>query len=401
MKIAYILAEFPCLSETFAAREIENLRQSGMEITVFAGKGQSYHAKLSEAIAVLYKPALLSLCAIRAIAYMVVRYPLALVKLTTLIAKLIKYCPREAITLIGNLHTISFFAQYIDRYNISHLHAYFLNWPACITMALAKITNRPFSIAAHARDIFVEPGALELKVSHATFVVTCTRQGMNYLKTNLPQQHHNKLHLNYHGININSRTLNQPTYQPQTNNTVVAVGRLVAKKGFANLLRAHALLLKRGLHCSLALVGDGPDRDTLSLLVERLKLKQSAHILGSQDYDMTLRLIRQAGILVVPSIIANDGDRDGIPNVIIEAFAENTAVIASSLDGIAEVVKHEQTGLLVKPGDVKELAGAIQRLLCDEELRCHLSVKAQQLLKQNFDAVENTKQLIKLFKNQH
>jgi glycosyltransferase involved in cell wall biosynthesis len=132
-------------------------------------------------------------------------------------------------------------------------------------------------------------------------------------------------------------------------------------------------------------------------LTEQLNLKNHVEFLGWQDFDATLRLIRQSTVLVAPSIISDDGDRDGIPNVILEAFACGTPVIASRLEGISEAVEHRVTGLLVKPGDVVKLASAIEELLDNRYLHRELSHRAYETVIQRFNSAENTKQLCKLF----
>ncbi|MCK4794534.1 MAG: glycosyltransferase family 4 protein [Desulfobacteraceae bacterium] len=400
MKVGYILTTFPCRTETFAAREIEELYKLGFDITVLAAEDQHCARGCTQTTKVLYRPSLFSVNAVLSIGYLSVRYPLAFGKLVCLILKLIVSCPREALSLIGRLHTIGFFSRHLDHEAISHIHAYFLSWPASIGLALAIATGRTLSISAHARDIFVERGAAELKASRAKFITACTQQGLKHLKANLPVKYHHKLNLTYHGTRIafgcpDLRKRNIADSKP--NDTVIAVGRLIQKKGFEGLVRAFALVVRRKPHTMLMIAGDGPGQKRLNGLIEQLALEDHAELLGWQEPDVTLRLIEQATMLVAPSVIADDGDRDGIPNVVLEAFASGTPVIASNLEGISEVVEHRKTGLLVKPGDVRELASAIEELLNNKDLQSHLSQAAYEMTVQRFDSTKNTKQLAKLF----
>lgn len=401
MKIGYILTTFPSRTEIFAAGEIQGLSRLDLDITVLAATAQQYGCGYLTNAKIFYRPRFFSADTVLSVGYLFKKYPLALVKLIFLILRLLKSYPREAIVLIGNFHTISFFATCIDRQAISHLHAYFLSWPACIGLALAKITNRPFSIAAHARDIFVEHGAIKLKASYAKFVAVCSQQGLKHLKVKLPEKYHHRLHLNYHGIDTISKypgLYEKNISESKHNDTIIAVGRLIDKKGFINLLKAFALVVREKPNCRLMIVGDGTLRRQLTVLIEELGLKDVVQLLGWQGHDITLRLIKQATVLVAPSVIADDGDRDGVPNVILEAFACGTVVIASSLEGIGEVVRHEQTGLLVKPGNIEELALATRKLLNDKGLRQRLSKKAYEMMIQNFDSTKNFKQLANLFR---
>ena len=401
MKIAYILTTFPCPSELFAIREIDGLRKQGIDITVFAARGSHSSQVDREQLDIIYRPYYLSFEAFASIGYMTIRQPLFLLKLCWLILNVVLVCPREAVSLAGNIHTICCFAREIRCRSISHIHAYFLNWPAYMGMALSKITNIPFSIAAHARDIFVENGALEVKVAQAQFVTCCTNQGLNYLKATLAEKYHNKLHLNYHGLHIDLIKSSSSTSPIKATNTILAASRLVEKKGFINLLKAFSLVLHEAPQCLLIIAGEGPQHQALKELANELHISQYVHFTGWLNNGMMLRIMEEATMLIVPSVIDTEGDRDGIPNVILEAFHANTPVIASNLDGIAEAIRHEQTGLLVKAGDVPELAQAIVRLLNSEDLRIRLSKNARSILETQFDGSRCCKQLASTFRNGH
>ena len=402
MKIGYIVTTFPSRTETFAIREIEGLRKLGFVVIVLAATSHKQPNKSTAANKIYYRPFRFSAAAFLSVCYLFIRHPLALGRLLHLVLLILRECPREAVSLIGNLHTIGFFARHIERESISHIHSYFLNWPAIIGLGLSAVTNRPFSISAHARDIFVEQGALKLKTSRAKFVTTCTRQGLKHLKASLPAEYHTKLYLCYHGI----RTLaeyfehnNENTPKSECYNTIAAVGRMVRKKGFIELIKAFALVVREKPNCRLMIVGNGPGQKQLIELIEQLALKDNVELLGWQISDTTLQIIKHATILVAPSLIAEDGDRDGIPNVILEAFASCTPVIASNLDGITEVVEHYKTGLLVEPGDIPALASAIKRLLDNRNLQNRLSQMAYKTVVESFGFIKNTKQLADLFIN--
>jgi glycosyltransferase involved in cell wall biosynthesis len=398
MKIGYILTTFPNRAETFAAGEIESLRKLGFRIVLFAANAQMHVRQRAETVRTFYRPTLLSLDSVTSIGYMLVGYPLAFGKLICLILKLMRVCPREAISLAGNLHTVCFFARSLDHEGISHIHAYFLNWPATIGLALSVITGRPFSISAHARDIFVEHGAIGLKVQHASFIRTCTQQGSDYLEMRLHPRLRHKLQLIYHGTTAGFRRAGFHKKDiSEHEEVIVAIGRLIPKKGFVELLRAFALVAPKRPYCKLKIAGDGPGRGQLCELIRQLALENRVQLLGWQPPDMVARLLREATLLVAPSIVAGDGDRDGIPNVVLEAFASGIPVVASDLEGISEAVKHRQSGLLVKAGDTDELAAALKELLYNKDLRNQLSANAYKMVKERFNLTENAKQLAALF----
>lgn len=400
MKVGYILTRFPCRTETFAAREMRSLAESGLDITIFAAAGDENLPSPTEGWSVFFRPGRFSANAFVSIYYLIGKYPMALAKLLRLCLKLMRECPRETISLMGNIHTIASFARYLDAKEISHIHAYFLSWPALIGLALSVVTDRPFSISAHARDIFVEHGAMELKVSRAGFVTVCTNQGLKYLQANLPIKYYNKLHLNYHGVKkelVFDSGAWKGLDEYKHGDTVIAVGRLIPKKGFDDLLKAFALIAKQRSDCGLVIVGEGPEREQIEGLIRQLGIWNHVKLLGDQSINKTLLLIQQATVLVAPSLLAEDGDRDGIPNVILEAFVNGTPVIASRLDGICEAVEHRKTSLLVKSGDIEEIASAIDELLNDKQLQRRLVKEARKTVMERFDLEKNTGQLATLF----
>ncbi|MCK5605913.1 glycosyltransferase, partial [Candidatus Pacearchaeota archaeon] len=285
MRIAYILGMFPSETETFIANEIRNMMRLGFEIKVYAAHGNDRRGYAVPECSVLLRPRLLSAEAIACIVYLVMKYPLSLVKLAGLTVRLMLSCPCEAATLIRNLHTIAFFAKNMDCYEVTHIHACFLSWPACIGLAIATVTERRFSIATHARDIFVEHGAVSLKVSYAKFVTSCTQQGLQQLKGYLPAKYHSRLHLNYHGTDVSHDVAPMKAALKKTTvSEIVAVGRLVPKKGFAVLIRALALIVRKRPFV-LKIVGDGIEQRKLTKLVEKLSLNEHVFFLGWQDHE--------------------------------------------------------------------------------------------------------------------
>ncbi len=378
------------------AREMDGLRDAGFDIWVFAATYDAGAAGGKYGNRVSYRPPPVSAEGFLSLGYLLLRHPLGLCRVIGLALKLLVCCFREAVCVAGNLHTIGFFAKQLDREGIGHVHAYFLSWPAVIGLAVCRATGRSFSISAHARDIFVEQGAVELKVSRSRFVAVCTRQGLGQMKSNLAAEHHEKLHLCYHGLRLDSEGFGVHSLEAggsEQADTIIGVGRLIAKKGFSVLLRAFALVRKTKPGCRLLIVGDGPERESLAELIEELSNSDSVELLGWRPPDVAAGLIGGATVLAAPSVIADDGDRDGIPNVILEAFAAGTAVVASGLDGIKEAVEDEKTGLLVQPGNTEELACALKRLLDDGGLREVLAQGAYEVLAERFDAATNIEQL--------
>jgi len=396
-KIAYILTSYPCPSETFIQREISQLKKQGFEISVFAAEGKVRNSSFRQNAQVHYRPPLFSFIAVWSIACVVLRHPVRFLKFSVLLIRLLCNCPKEALILLFNFHTVCFFTKAAQKKPIEHIHACFLSWPGCIGLGVSTMTNLPLSIAAHARDIFVEGGSTRLKAEKVNFISCCTKQGLEYLKNNIDSTHHNKIFLNYHGIEL-ERLRNNFNYQKKKpSEFIIAVGRLVEKKGFSHLIEAFAEVVQKCSDVSLVIVGDGPQKQHLESTIERASLADKVHMAGWVDHNKTLSLIEQAKILIIPSVIDVNGDRDGIPNVILEAFSVGTPVIASSLAGISEAVINEKTGLLVKPGSNVELSVAIERLLGDEKSAALLAENGKETLEKNFSIKKNCLGLAELF----
>jgi len=402
MKVAYILTTFPSDTELFVRREIDFLAALGWRVAVLAARGAPGALGAGTGIEVVYRPSLASVQALTAIARFLRGYPLSLVRFPLLVLAVLRYCPAEALRLLANVHTIAHFALFLDGEDLQHVHACFLSWPACIALALSRLTGRRLSIAAHARDIFVEPGAVAEKVEAASFVAVCTDQGLRRLRELVPPRHHSKIHLHRHGVNTRDVMaeglgVSGPCDRAAEPPTVAAIGRLVPKKGYGHLMLAAASLKKQGVRCRVRLVGDGPERPRLEQVRRELGLEDTAEIEGALAHADAMRLLKTADVLAVPSLIAPDGDRDGIPNVILEAFALGVPVIATRLDGIMEAVEHLQTGLLVDPGDAESLAGGIRRLIEDRPLRESLAANARLLVEADFSLAANVPEMARLF----
>jgi colanic acid/amylovoran biosynthesis glycosyltransferase len=392
MKLAYVLTTFPATSQRFVAREIDGLTKAGFDIAVLAADKED--CDYPAGVKIIRRSRLFSKQTLATLPVFFARHPLAIFALSLLLARLLIRSPREALTVAGNLHTIALYCTFLDRAHIQHIHAGFFSWPACIGLAMCAATGRTLSIAAHARDVYVERGAANLKLSGAKFVVACSEQTRQRLTVSLPSHLSGKVHLNYHGVDI--RDTPRVQNDTCTELVVLAIGRMVPKKGFDVLLEAYSILRRR-IPCSLQLIGSGPEKDRLVDLANKLQLNGQIDLSGWKPHQEVLSNIQNATVLVVPSVIARDGDRDGIPNVILEAFAAGTPVVASNLPGISEAVINRQTGLLAEPGDCHALAEAIFEVLNDFGLRQRLRRQAHRLLCERFDLAKNTKELAELF----
>lgn len=278
---------------------------------------------------------------------------------------------------------------------VTHLHAHFIHTPASVARYAAILTGRPFSISAHAKDIWTIPAWEKAeKLGDCAFAVTCTEAGRQHLAALAPNPAPNpgRLGLVYHGLDA-------ARFPPRREGArqggdgaaggspivILAVGRAVPKKGIDVLLRALALL-PSDLAWRLVHVGGGPLRSRLARMAARLGLSPRVTWEGAGTSDHVLAAMRAADLFVMPSRIAADGDRDGLPNVILEAASQGLALIASDLPALREFVVDGETGRLVPAENPEALARAIAELAGDPAARARLGAAARARVERDFSA---------------
>jgi len=253
---------------------------------------------------------------------------------------------------------------------IGHLHLHYLHTPASVGFYAAEITGLPFSLSAHAKDIWTTPDwEKREKLAACRWAVTCSRDAFERLAPLAPE---GRLALVYHGLDLSR--FPAPAPRAGSNGTdpaapvhIVSVARAVPKKGLDLLLDALARL-PPGLHWRFSHRGGGAELDRLKERARRLGIEDRLRWLGPGTQAQVLELLREGDIFCLPARIAADGDRDGLPNVILEALSQELAVVATPVGAIGEAVFHERTGLLVPSEDADALAEALAAL-CRDPLR--------------------------------
>lgn len=261
------------------------------------------------------------------------------------------------------------------------LYAHFLHTPASVARYAGLMRGLGWGVSAHAKDIWTSPDwEVREKLAEAAFAVTCTASGAAHLRglAEAPS----RVGLAYHGLDL-SRFPGPPAGRASGGPLrLVSVGRLVAKKGYDDLLAALARL--DGVEWRLRHVGGGPLGERLKARAARLGLAGRIEWLGKKAHDDVVAELRAADLFVLPSKIAGDGDRDGLPNVLMEAASQRLPVLATAVSAIPEFVTDGVTGALVPPGDPAALASAIARLAADPEGRARMAEAALARLRSGF-----------------
>ena len=269
--------------------------------------------------------------------------------------------------------------------DVRRLHAHFIHTPASATYYAHLITGLPWSCSAHAKDIWTSPDwDKREKLATLDWLVTCTRDGYEHLRAIAGPMDKDKINLVYHGLDF-ERFPEPPLHRRDLKGPlrILSVGRAVPKKGYADLLQALALLPKE-VSWHFHHIGGGPLLDNLKGLAETLQIAGHITWQGSAPQETVLEAYRAADIFVLASCIAEDGDRDGLPNVLMEAQSQKLAVVATNLPGIAELVVPGETGLLVPPGAPENLSGALLRLMRDPVLRLKLGEAGYERVRRAF-----------------
>ena len=276
---------------------------------------------------------------------------------------------------------------------VQHLHCHFISTPADIAELAARLLALPFSISAHAKDIYLaDPLDLKRKLEAARFTVTCTEVNRQTLAAIAPQA---GVHRMYHGVD---HALFHPVRRRLAGDVplIVSVGRLREKKGLDTLIDACATLRARGESFACEIVGYGEEQARLEAQIARLDLTAQVRLVGKLAREQVIERYARAAVYVQPARIAADGDRDGIPNVLLEAMAMGLPVVASRVSGIPELVASGVNGVLVEPDDPTTLADAIGHLLRQPAVCADLGCRARETVTDLFDNDHNLRLLCAL-----
>jgi glycosyltransferase involved in cell wall biosynthesis len=282
---------------------------------------------------------------------------------------------------------------------LDHLHAHFAHDPTLIAYLVHLITGIPFSFTAHARDLYQVPEEiLTDRIRDARAVVTCCGANMDYLKQIAASQQ-SKFSLVYHGVNlVDFQPVSIPDAGSQAENPrILSVGRLVEKKGFQDLLQALLIVKGSGQSFQCVIYGDGPLGGPLERWIEEHGMSGEVRLMGDITQQELISIYQTANLFILTPVQTEDGDRDGIPNVLLEAMAVGLPVITTAVAGIPELVEDNQNGLLYQPHDVEGVSSGILELLRNADKRKQLGEAASRTVKEKFDVAQAAKRLKTLF----
>jgi colanic acid/amylovoran biosynthesis glycosyltransferase len=381
--VGYVLRKFPVLSETFILNEILALEARGVEVHVFPlapTRDPRFHEGVTRMKATIhYVPELADWRTLLRHARRLAARNRPLYR-----RQLFRVLRTGRPMLLWRFLQASWVADRARRLGVSHLHAHFANRPATVAQQASALIGIPFSFTAHAFDIYreVDHRVLARKMRDAQFTVTVSRYNVDFLKT-VGNGSSGRIELIRNGIDL-SRFRPAPR-SPDGPFSILAVARLVEKKGLALLIQACRELRDRGLEFHCEIVGKGAQRAQLERLIREWNLSAHVSLVGPLPQQEIVDRYHRAHVLVLPCIVGEDGNRDGLPVSIVEALACGLPVISTDVTGIPEAVHDGRNGFVVPSGDVPALTAAIERLMLDRELRARLASAARTSVEEEFD----------------
>ncbi|HKP53153.1 MAG TPA: glycosyltransferase family 4 protein [Chloroflexia bacterium] len=390
-RVGYVLKRYPRYSETFIVNEILAHEAAGVDIEIFSlypPNDDHFQDAISH---------------VRAPVTYLTAYGLKAADLWSALGETSALIPGiwDALEVargedVRNVYQALLLARAVKARCISHLHAHFGNVATTVARLASHFTGIPYTFTAHAKDIFhesVQFADLERKLTDARGVITVSNYNLDYLHETFGPAAA-RVRRVYNGLDLDNFQFAAPYNRPPV---IVAVGRLVEKKGFADLIDACAILADHDTDFICRIIGTGELESALQAQIERLGLRGRVELLGPRpQYELT-RHVGCAALFAAPCVVGSDGNRDGLPTVLLEAMALGTPCVSTDVTGIPEVVHEGETGLIVPQHDPASLASAIERLLRDADLRVRLATQARTLIEEEFSVHRNAARLRDIF----
>ncbi len=406
LRVVYLVRSWPRLSQTFVLNEVLAMQRAGVVVDVFS-MVRAEEALVQPDAAMVSRP---------------VRY-LSDLRGTATRVETDTY--RRALEVALNspnlaggyanastmecFHSAANLASALDGTGpVDHVHAHFAHDPTLVAYFLHLLTGLSYSFTAHARDLYgVPPEALITRARPATAVVTCCEANGHYLRATLTADLSDRISVIHHGVDLAAFEAPQPGGTPSMRTQVsgdrttsgvtriISVGRLVQKKGFEDLLAACDQL--DPVRFTLDIYGEGPLLAQLEAERHRLNLDDRVTFQGARVHRQILKAMAEADIFALTPYVTGHGDRDGVPNVLVEAMASGLPVVTTTAGGIGDLVEHDHNGLLAEPHSVGTIAGNLHALITDAGRRSRLAAAARRTVEERFNVASAASRLISLF----
>lgn len=398
--IAYVMSRFPHLPETFIVREMTELERHGWQVALYpliAQRQPVVHEEAGRWVPRMRRLPFLSPAVLAANVEAFARTPRRYAALLGRVLRENASSPNFLWRALALWPKAVYAARRMERENVAHVHAHYASHPALVAWIIHRLTGIPYSITAHAHDIFVRTAMLETKLRDAEFVVAISEYNREYLARRFGSWVREKARVIHCGIVPERLT---PCAEPAARRErfeVIHVGSLQPYKGQSTLVRACELLRDRGIPIHCRIIGGGEARGRLERMIAGARLEGAVELLGPRTEDEVARLLPTADCYVQPSVVTSSGKMEGIPVAIMEALACALPVVATSISGVPELVRPGDTGLLVPPADAQALADALARVYADPPGAARMGRAGRALVLDRFNLHTNVRDLAALF----
>lgn len=395
LRIAFIVTEYPKTTETFLLRDIMEFSRNGCEIQIFTlthiNQKNLMHDFAKDTRGWVRDYAYIaSRDVLRSLARYIIREPKK-VGLVTL--QILSEMTRDPVMVLKSLFILPKslrIAREVSAWRADHVHAAYAGHPATAAWIIKRVTGIPFSCSSHAHDLFETQALLARKLPEAALVRTISEYNKAFILKHVPAL------VDKPPVVIHVGTYLSDTPRPPIVETegfrILYVGSLEYRKGVDLLLRALAKTRQRGWN--LEIIGDGPERGELENLAKTLDLGDHVAFRGALANEAVGKAMLRSSVLVVPSRIGPRNQTEGLPTVIVEAFAARLPVIATRLTGIPEIVRHEETGLLFEMENEGELIAALVQMESNPDIAQAWAEAGRALVEQEFDQTRNAHELL-------
>ena len=400
-RLCYIMSRFPKITETFILREIVELQRLGQPaitiLPLLSERQDVIHPEAEKLRSQVRYTPFISLSILSANLRFLFQKPLRYLSLLWMVLSSNVGSRNLFIGAVGIFPKSVFFSKLLQDEGIQHVHAHFATHPALSAFIISRLAGISYSVTVHAHDIFVHQAMLGEKLRLAKFVVSISDFNKRYLTRRFPDLE-NRIHVIHCGVDLDRYSSSDTEGATVSDRfEICCVASLQVYKGIEYLIRACAELKESipSLHCTV--VGEGEQRRHLESLIEELGLSGTVDLVGALQEDMVASHLRNADLFVLPSIVAPDGQMEGIPVALMEAMASALPVISSDISGIPELITDNESGLLVPPADHWALGEAIGFLYERPQQRKRMGAAGRRTIETEFDLSKNVSQLKSLF----
>lgn len=396
-QLGYVMSRFPHLPETFIFREMTAMERLGWHVNLYPLIRQRPSVVHEAALGWQDRARWLTLLSggmVRANARAAGRSPHRYGRLWLTVLRENARCPGFLLRSIVIVPKAVLAAERMQGEGVTHVHAHYATHPALAAWVVQQVTGIPYSVTAHAHDIFTPGSMTATKLRGAAFVVAVSDYNVQHLAKVFGSDLADKTHVVHCGVDVERYRYSPATTRsgPSRPVQVLSIGSLQEYKGHAYLVRACALLGDR-LEFSCVIVGEGNERRRLERLVRSLGLESCVTLVGAMREDEVAEFLAHADCFVQPSVIAANGQMEGIPVALMEAMACGVPVVATALSGVPELVRDGVTGLLVPPRDPEALAEAVLAVSRHPLAAADRAAAGRQLVQEEFSLSRSAGQL--------